>query len=67
MLKAREALADGLAGMRGVSFGPNPLLEKNVRSGATLKVQNEGYGSVGDYDPVLRAHCRLERRGSDLQ
>ena len=19
------------------------------------------YGSVGDYDPVLRAHCRLDR------
>ena len=23
----------------------------------------ERYGSVGDYDPVLRAHCRLDREG----
>jgi hypothetical protein len=21
------------------------------------------YGSVGDYDPVLRAHCRLDQEG----
>jgi hypothetical protein len=23
------------------------------------------YEDVGDYDPVLRSHCRLEERGAD--
>ena len=23
----------------------------------------QGYGCVGDYDPVLRAHCRLDQKG----
>jgi len=52
LLKAREALA----GLLGVSYGPKPLVERDVRGG-------EGYGSVGDYDPVLRAHCRLDKEG----
>jgi len=25
--------------------------------------RGERYESVGDYDPVLRAHCRLDREG----
>ena len=49
-------LAEGLVGMQGVSFSPKALLDTEVRNG-------EGYGSVGDYDPVLRAHCRLDKEG----
>jgi hypothetical protein len=25
--------------------------------------RQQGYGCVGDYDPVLRAHCRLDQQG----
>ena len=31
--------------------------------GAAEMPQREGYATVGDYDPVLRAHCRLDKEG----
>jgi hypothetical protein len=30
---------------------------------AQVALNEKRSGSVGDYDPVLRAHCRLDREG----
>jgi hypothetical protein len=35
--------------------------EAQARAAARGARRGERYGSVGDYDPVLRAHCRLDR------
>jgi hypothetical protein len=48
--------AEVLSGRLSVEEAQARAAQKGVRSG-------EWYGSVEDYDPVLRAHCRLEKEG----
>jgi hypothetical protein len=47
------------AGVAEVSGGGLPVEEAK----ALPSFAEKRYGSVGDYDPVLRAHCRLDREG----
>ena len=46
-------------GVAEVSSGRLPVEEGK----ALPSFAEKRYGSVGDYDPVLRAHCRLDREG----
>jgi hypothetical protein len=56
LLRATEVLTQGVAELQpGLSI-PKALPETVARS-------SKRYGSVGDYDPVLRAHCRLDKEG----
>jgi hypothetical protein len=60
--------ADVLEGVAEISNDglPVPLgSEAEAQARATLKGvrRRERYESVGDYDAVLRAHCRLDREG----
>ena len=58
-VKARD-LSKGLtASVTEVSSGGLPVEEAK----ALPSFAEKRYGSVGDYDPVLRAHCRLDREG----
>ncbi len=47
------------AGVAEVSNGRLPVEEAK----ALPPFAEKRYGSVGDYDPVLRAHCRLDWEG----
>lgn len=53
----RVKAGDLLKGVTEVMDGRLPVEE------AAGVPQREGYGTVGDYDPVLRAHCRLDKEG----
>jgi hypothetical protein len=56
-VKGRD-LAKGITvGVTEVSSGRLPA-EERVPS-----LHEKCYPSVGDYDPVLRAHCRLDQEG----
>ncbi len=41
------------------------LSVEEAQAGAVRRLRRigEGYANVGEYDPVLRAHCRLDKEG----
>ena len=53
----------GLSGEAEVLNGRFSVEEAQARAAVWGVRAGLGYGSVGDYDPVLRAHCRLDREG----
>ena len=57
-LKRKDSLATGpvLSGKMSVEERRDEDARKSARRG-------ERYGSMGEYDPVLRSHCRLDREG----
>ena len=60
---------DVLEGVAEISNGGLPVASRSraeeAQARAALKGMRRGerYDSVRDYDPVLRAHCRLDREG----
>jgi hypothetical protein len=56
-VKAGELSKGITAGVTEVSSGRIPVEEAK----ALPSFSEKRYGSVGDYDPVQRAHCRLDR------
>jgi hypothetical protein len=53
----------GLSGQPEVLNGRLSLEQALARAAVRGARVGERYGSVGGYDPVLRAHCRLDREG----
>jgi hypothetical protein len=53
----------GLPGEAEVLQGRFSVEEAQARAAVRGARIGKRYGSVGDYDPVLRAHCRLDREG----
>jgi hypothetical protein len=58
-VKAGDLSKGITAGVAEVSSGGLPVEEAK----ALPSFAEKRYGSVGDYDPVLRAHGRLDREG----
>jgi hypothetical protein len=56
----------GLEGQAEVLQGRFSVEEAQARAAVRGARRGERYGSVGDYDPVLRAHCRLDEEATDL-
>jgi hypothetical protein len=53
----------GLSGQAEVVNGRFSVEAAQARAAVRGVRAGERYGLVGDYDPVLRAHCRLDREG----
>ncbi len=59
-------LADGDVAERGggvVLEGKLSVEDARAMGAKKAWGTGEGHGSVADYDPVLRAHCRLDKEG----
>jgi hypothetical protein len=60
---------DVLEGVADISNAALPLAscsraeEAQAQSALKAVRRGERYESLGDYDPVLRAHCRLDKEG----
>jgi hypothetical protein len=57
-LKAEDLAKGGTEVAKGL-----PVEEAQSPSAVRARRLGERYESVGDYDPVLRAHCRLDQEG----
>ena len=65
-LKAGDVPAADTPGLEGdaeVLNGRFSVEEARARAAGKVALGGERYGSVGEYDPVLRAHCRLDKEG----
>ena len=65
-LKAGDVPASEVPGLQGeadVLNGHFSVEEAQARAAQRVARRGEMYGSVAHYDPVLRAHCRLDKEG----
>ena len=53
----------GLSGQAEVLNGRFSVEQALARAAVRGARAGERYGTVGNYDPVLRAHCRLDQEG----
>lgn len=65
-LKAGDVPASEVPGLQGdadVLNGHFSVEEAQARAAMRVARRGEMYGSVTQYDPVLRSHCRLDKEG----